>query len=186
VSRPAATNTSVEATPAAPSAAAAAAARLAGEAAATEPAAAPPPAAPSAAGPLPGRDELTLQWTDQILPKLKGLPKAIYAPGRFVDSENGNAVYALPSTTPLAKGEQYRAEVEAALARHFGRPVPLKLIADKPEVDRSRPAISDTGPHEEELYDPAELVDAPPENARTGMDKLVEAFPGAELLDEQN
>jgi hypothetical protein len=129
---------------------------------------------------------LTLQWADQILPKLKGLPKAIYAPGRFIDSENDSAVFALPSTTPLAKGEQYRAEVEAALARHFGRPVPLKLIADKPEVDRSRPVASDAGPYEEEVYDPAELVDAPPENARTGMDKLVEAFPGAELLDEQN
>jgi DNA polymerase III subunit gamma/tau len=186
VNRPAATSAPVAATPAAPSAAASAAARLAGEAAATEPNAAPQPAAAVPTGPLPGRDELTLQWTDQILPKLKGLPKAIYAPGRFVDSENGSAVYALPSTTPLAKGEQYRAEVEAALARHFGRPVPLKLIADKPEVDRSRSATSDAGPYEEEVYDPAELVDAPPENARTGMDKLVEAFPGAELLDEQN
>ena len=188
VNRPAATSAPVAATPpiAAPSAAATAAARLAGEATAAEPTAAAPAGAAVAAGPLPGRDELTLQWTDQILPKLKGLPKAIYAPGRFVDSENGSAVYALPSTTPLTKGEQYRAEVEAALARHFGRPVPLKLIADKPEVDRSRPATTDAGPFEEEVYDPAELVDAPPENARTGMDKLVEAFPGAELLDEQN
>jgi DNA polymerase III subunit gamma/tau len=182
VNRPAATSTPVAATPPTPSAAATAAARLAGEAATTE----APPTSTVATGPLPGRDELTLQWADQILPKLKGLPKAIYAPGRFIDSEHGSAVYALPSTTPLAKGEQYRAEVEAALARHFGRPVPLKLIADKPEVDRSRPAPSEATPYEEEVYDPAELVDAPPENARTGMDKLVEAFPGAELLDEQN
>lgn len=186
VNRPAATSVPVAATPAAPSAAAAAAARLAGEAAATEPTVATEPAAALATGPLPGRDELTRQWADQILPKLKGLPKAIYAPGRFIDSEKGSAVYAFPSTTPLAKGEQYRAEVEAALARHFGRPVPLKLIADKPEVDRSRTATSDATPYEDEVYDPAELVDAPPENARTGMDKLVEAFPGAELLDEQN
>jgi DNA polymerase III subunit gamma/tau len=186
VNRPAAASAPVAATPSAPSSAAAAAARLAGEAAATEPTASPSPAAIVTSGPLPGRDELTLQWADQILPKLKGLPKAIYAPGRFIDSENDSAVFALPSTTPLAKGEQYRAEVEAALARHFGRPVPLKLIADKPEVDRSRPVASDAGPYEEEVYDPAELVDAPPENARTGMDKLVEAFPGAELLDEQN
>jgi DNA polymerase III subunit gamma/tau len=188
VNRPAATSTPVAATPptAAPSAAAAAAARLAGQAAATEPTPAAPPTTAVTSGPLPGRDELTLQWADQILPKLKGLPKAIYAPGRFVDNDNGSAVYALPSTTPLAKGEQYRAEVEGALARHFGRPVPLKLIADKPEVDRSRPAPIDAGPYEEEVYDPSELVDAPPENARTGMDKLVEAFPGAELLDEQN
>jgi DNA polymerase III subunit gamma/tau len=185
VNRPAAASAPVAAAPSAPSAAAAAAARLAGEAAASEPTA-PTPVAPATTGPLPGRDELTLQWADEILPKLKGLPKAIFAPGRFVDSENGSAVYALPSTTPLAKGEQYRAEVEAALARHFGRPVPLKLIADKPEVDRSRPAPIDAGPYEEEVYDPSELVDAPPENARTGMDKLVEAFPGAELLDEQN
>jgi DNA polymerase III subunit gamma/tau len=186
VSRPAATSATVAAAPPTPSAAATAAARLAGEAATTEPTASLTPAAAATTGPLPGRDELTLQWADQILPKLKGLPKAIYAPGRFVDSENGSAVYALPSTTPLAKGEQYRAEVEAALARHFGRPVPLKLIADKPEADRSRPAPTDAGPFEEEVYDPSELVDAPPENARTGVDKLVEAFPGAELLDEQN
>ena len=186
VNRPAATSAPVAATPPTPSAAATAAARLAGEAAATEPTASPPPAVAAATGPLPGRDELTRQWADQILPKLKGLPKAIYAPGRFIDSEKGSVVYAFPSTTPLAKGEQYRAEVEAALARHFGRPVPLKLIADKPEVDRSRTATSDATPYEDEVYDPAELVDAPPENARTGMDKLVEAFPGAELLDEQN
>ncbi len=186
VNRPATTSTPVAAAPSTPSAAATAAARLASEAAAIEPPVSPQPAVAVATGPLPGRDELTLQWADHILPKLKGLPKAIYAPGRFIDSESGSAVYALPSTTPLAKGEQYRAEVEAALARHFGRPVPLKLIADKPEVDRSRPTTTDAGPYEEEVYDPAELVDAPPEIARTGMDKLVEAFPGAELLDEQN
>jgi DNA polymerase III subunit gamma/tau len=168
--------TPAPAAPSAPSPAAAAAARLSASDV-------PSPAATTGAPPT--RDELVLQWTDNVLPKLKGLAKAYYSPGRFIDSEGGVALFALPSTMPVAKCEQYRAEVEAALARHFGRPVPMRLVGDK-EPER-KPVATDYPAVEDEVYDPSELVDAPPGDApATGVDRLVEAFPGAELLEERD
>ena len=163
-------------TPTVPSPAAVTAARLSGDDQ-------PTPVVPSKAPPT--RDELVLQWADNVLPKLKGLAKAYYSPGRFVDSEDGVAIFALPASMPVTKCEQYRAEVEAALARQFGRPVPIRLRTDK-EPER-KPVASDYPSFEDEVYDPSELVDAPPGDApATGVDRLVEAFPGAELMEERD
>ncbi len=72
------------ATPSAPSPAAAAAARLS---------ASDQPTVVATTGAPPTRDELVLQWADNVLPKLKGLAKAYYSPGRFIDSEGGVAVF---------------------------------------------------------------------------------------------
>ena len=95
------------------------------------------------------------------------------------------AIFALPASMPVTKCEQYRAEVEAALARQFGRPVPIRLRTDK-EPER-KPVASDYPSFEDEVYDPSELVDAPPGDApATGVDRLVEAFPGAELMEERD
>jgi DNA polymerase III subunit gamma/tau len=130
---------------------------------------------------------LTLQWADHILPKLRGFAKAYFAPGRFSEHADGKATFVVPATMPMAKCEQFRGDVEAALAAHFGRPIPMRLVADQPEPPkRGSGSNNDLPTYEEEYYDPSELVDAPPGGApATGADRLLEAFPGAELLDEK-
>ena len=80
-----------------------------------------------------------------------------------------------------------------ALAQHFGRPVPLELVADDGGAAPAPEAAS--GPGEPtpvagadsadvEAVDLDELTDAP--DASTGtLAQLQDAFPGAELVEEQ-
>ena len=68
-----------------------------------------------------------------------------------------------------------KADVEAALAAHFGIKVPLQLVVDPGGPSREAP---------EEPVDLDALTDAPPDN-RTGVDHLTAAFPGAEVVEDQ-
>ncbi|MGH9054798.1 MAG: hypothetical protein ACRDYY_02845, partial [Acidimicrobiales bacterium] len=143
------------------------------------------PAAPAAAGPspppaLPSRDELTIAWGDSILPSLRPGVKAYLSAGRFIGVDPDAALYAVPDRGLLARAEPLRPEVEAALAAHFGRAVPLRLVLDDgagPHGGRgSAPAAEVSDPSE---YDVSELVDA--EGAVLSPEqRLLEAFPGAE------
>jgi DNA polymerase-3 subunit gamma/tau len=152
-------------------------------------AAAPAPAAGGAA--VPGRDELTLAWGDAVLDALPRGTKAIYSTGRFVDGDGSAAVFALANAPTRDHCEKKRAEVERALAAHFGRPVPLRLVTDAEVGVAPAPASGGRGraappPPEEELEDIGdvhELADAP--DAGDGAQRLAAAFPGAELLEEE-
>jgi len=147
--------------------------------------AAPRPA--GTAGPasgLPTREELTRAWGDGLLQALPPRPRARFRTGRFVAVEADAAVFALPNATHLGYCEEVRSEVEAQLAAHFGRPVPLRLVVDDDpvpgvggepgpggqrgralappagpehpeEADRQRGG--DLGPEEEALLDPEVL-----------------------------
>lgn len=157
----------------------------------TQPAPEPPAAASAtAAAPataaaehLPSREELTLAWGDTILAALGGPAKARFAAGRFVDVADGAAVFALPNDVHRARCEDVRAEVEKALAAHFGRAVPLRLVVDRdavrPPADDPRPVPP---PVPDEPVDLSELVDAPAEPPRSAAQRLAEAFPGAEVV----
>jgi DNA polymerase-3 subunit gamma/tau len=145
-----------------------------------EPEAPTAPAAPT--GPLPTRDELTLAWGDHVLASLRGsAAKARFAGGRFVAVEDGAAVFGLPNAVHRDRCEECRTDVEAALAAHFGRPVPLRLVVDTgpvaPPADSSSHLPEDDGP-----VDVHDLVDAPAETV-TGVDRLTQAFPGAQLIE---
>ena len=117
------------------------------------------------------------------MPRLKGMAKAIYLPGRFVAADATNATFALPSPQQVAKCEEYRAEVEAALAAQFHRPVPLRLVVDDGRAGR-RPAARPAAVAPDDEIDLAELVDAPPGSVPSSLDRLTQAFPGAQLIDE--
>jgi DNA polymerase-3 subunit gamma/tau len=149
---------------------------------------APPTPTPEPATDLPTRDQLTLAWGDAILAKLPGPARARFAAGRFTSVTDGQAVFALPNAIHMTRCEEYRAHVEEALAAHFGRRVPLKLIVDGGEAPLGAIDGGPTSPEGDpvdEVIDPAELRDAPPDN-RTGLDRLTEAFPGAELLEGED
>ena len=138
----------------------------------------PPPAQPGSAapaGPLPSREALTIAWGDTILPGLRPGVKVYVSAGRFVGVDDA-AIFALPDKGLLSRAEPNRAEVEGALAAHFGRPVPLRLVLDEPDAPGARPEPPPADLSEVDLDD---LEDAPvallsPEQ------RLLEAFPGAE------
>jgi DNA polymerase-3 subunit gamma/tau len=145
----------------------------------------PAPIAPAATGTLPTRDELTVAWADAVVPKLKGMAKALFLPGRFVGETDGRMAFAVANDPHRKRAEPYRAEVEATLAAHFGRPVPLTLVLD--EGQRSAPVERHTARRSddtEEAIDPAELVDAGPQPSDGGIERLTRAFPGAEVIEE--
>ncbi|MEY2404738.1 MAG: polymerase subunit gamma/tau [Acidimicrobiaceae bacterium] len=171
--------------------------RLTAPAAAATPRQAAPAAAPAASsGELPSRDELTLAWGDVLLGKIPRAAKARYASGRFVEVGGKGAVFAVPNAPHMAKCEEFREAVEHVLAEHFGRAVPLVLTIDTAAPPPAAPrapavpapsarAVKIVEEPEEEIIDVHELEDAPPDK-RTGLDQLADAFPGAELLPEEN
>jgi DNA polymerase-3 subunit gamma/tau len=132
-------------------------------------------------GTMPSRDELTLAWGDRILPGLRPAVKVYVASGRFL-SVGDTAVYAVPDRGLLARAQAGRAEVEAALSAHFGRPIPLELVLD--EGSLTGPATGDPVPPEADREDPADYHLADLEDAPAGVispeQRLMEAFPGAE------
>ena len=145
---------------------------------------APPPAGgpPPVPGPaegrapaLPSRDDLTKAWGDRVLRALSARAKGYLGSGRFLAVEPDGAVYAVANQQVLGRALESKAEAERALASHFGRPVPLKMIVDPggPPSDAPVDADEDLGREELEHLEDAEAVISPEQ-------RLMEAFPGAE------
>ncbi|MEZ5249735.1 MAG: hypothetical protein R2713_11120, partial [Ilumatobacteraceae bacterium] len=107
-----------------------------------------------------------------------------------------------------AKCEQHRADVERVAAGLVGAPVPIVVVTDaSPRPDdhdhdlgRGHPDDHhDAGDHTapvvplrpaapppaDEDIDLHDLVDAPPASVVSPIDRLAQAFPGSELLDER-
>jgi DNA polymerase-3 subunit gamma/tau len=146
---------------------------------------------------FPTRDELVQVWGDDLLAKLPSRARVRYRVGRFVATEGGAAVFALPNETHRAYCEELRGDVEAVLGERFGTAVALRLVVDDeeggdpPGVRVSQPvATSSTDsrrpPGEEALepdfLDPA-VFEAETEPAGAGPspeERIKLAFPGAE------
>ena len=135
-------------------------------------------------GALPSRDTLTTAWADAVLPKLKPRVKGLFASGRFISVEDGTAVFALQYESHISLAAPVKPDVEAALAAHFGVPVPLRLVVDPGGPAKDQPSSASAAPDEpEEPVDLNELTDAPPDN-RTGIDHLNAAFGDVEVVED--
>jgi DNA polymerase-3 subunit gamma/tau len=138
-------------------------------------------------GELPSREELTMAWPDRVLPALSQTAKVRFGPGRFVGVEDGAALYGFPNAHYVGRGEAVRAEVEAALAQHFGRPVPIRIVIDEQAEPPPSPGVvrapDPSSPTDDEAIDLTDLVDAT-DLAETSVDRVTAVFPGAELIDE--
>ena len=128
---------------------------------------------------MPTRDELTLAWGDRVVDGLSPRAKSRFRVGRFVDGEAGTPTFALPNAIHRDRCEEVRAEVEAALAAHFGRPVPLRLITEE-----QAPAHAIALPPEDESIDLDDLQDAPASELRSPVDHVLQAFEGATVVEE--
>lgn len=135
---------------------------------------------PSGDGALPSRETLTAAWGDAVLKTLRPRVRGLFGSGRFVSVEEGVAIYGFEGAPLRDMAEDVRPEVEVALAAHFGRTVPLRLVVAATGV---APAGGGGSSDEEEPPDLTTLSDAPPD-ARGPMDHLSAAFPGAEVVDE--
>ncbi len=146
-------------------------------------------------GSLPTRDELTLAWGDTLLGSLSARAKPRFASGRFVRVDDDAAVFGLPNKIHAAKCEEMRGDVEAVLAAHFGRPVPLRVIIDAggpPPADPQGQTPAGQGSVEgadgvddDDVgagIDPSELTDAD-DVAGTTAERISQAFPGAQLIE---
>jgi DNA polymerase-3 subunit gamma/tau len=138
------------------------------------------PAGPVRAG--PSRDELTKAWGDGVLQNLPGRVRSLLLTGRFIDSQDGFATFALPDPHLVTRAERVRVEAEAALAAKLGSAVRMRLV-----LDAGAKAVPEDGPYqsayegdEDPVYlDRDELVDAGPE-VFSPEQKLFDAFPGSE------
>lgn len=93
---------------------------------------------------IPSRDELVQVWGDGLLSSLPGRARARFRVGRFVETADGAAVFALPNETHRSYCEEVRLEVESVLAARFGTAVPLRLVVDEDSVEE--PLRSEPGP----------------------------------------
>jgi len=139
------------------------------------------PGPPAPAAPAPG--DLAALWEDQVVPGLKGITKALFKMGRVVGTDDGTLSLGLENTPALNRCQEKKDEAEAALAAAAGRPVRLELVvvgeaASGPRPERRPEPADDPG----EAIDPAELVDAPAQQL-TGVDRVTEAFPGAQIVE---
>ena len=167
----------------------------------TEPVAHPsevsPSTVPTSSVPFPTRDQLVQDWGDHVIGRLRPKAKALYQAGRFVAADGERAQFGLPNEIHRNRCEDMRAEVEAALADQFGRPVPLVLV-----VDGAPPPSVPTGGHHPDAPDAPAAAPAPPPAARdddvedladfdaddlevaeidnSAEARLLQAFPGAE------
>jgi DNA polymerase-3 subunit gamma/tau len=142
----------------------------------SEPAPVDPPPAPSPApaGP-PAAPELRAAWP-AVTDRLKGVAKGMFREGHIDLDDGGSVVLTVSAGPPADLLEARRPELEKALAAHFGRQIPVRVV-----IGAAAPA-GGADAADDEPVDVDELEDAP--SAGSGVDRLAEAFPGAELVDE--
>ena len=147
----------------------------------------PPAPAATATGELPTRDELTLAWGDTLLSKVPRAAKPRYAGGRFVAvDEQRRGVRASERGAPVpVRGTSGRGRAGAVRPLRAARPVGTRDrrrchgrrgpdVARPRSTSRSRRSSTSTN-----------SKNAPPDK-RTDVDRIAAAFPGAELVQEED
>src|SRR5829696_1292790 len=151
--------------------------------------------------------QVGISWQANILPSLKKpMARALYSAGHFVGERDGTLVFGLPNDKHRQRCEEFRPDVEAAIAQHVGAPVKLTLIVDtsSPHEDTLAPVVQLRGGNtssaatgssvavgpapaaeaEDDDIDIDDLVDAPPGTVKTPEDRLADAFPGSVFVEE--
>ncbi len=169
------------------------------------PTAAAPAAAPSS--PSAAAERAVAVWATEVMPALKSFPRAIFAATKLVGVRDGMVAIAAPNEPHRQKCQQHLPDVEAALQKVIGEPVKLVLSVDSRVDDGSddksgdgTPDISNAGdattrgnvvqmkrpaaPPADEEIDLNDLVDAPLEAVLSPEQRLAQAFPGSQIIDE--
>ena len=153
----------------------------------TPAAAAPPGNAPAVAAAATDDDQIPSLFETQVRPALRGMAKAIYMGAHVGTMSGGALVISFAGEPHRVRAEEYRRDVEKALAAAAGRTVALSLVVDQGtasddnvvQLKRAEPAQAD------EDIDTGDLVDVPPDAIVSPIDRLTQAFPGSEIIEER-
>jgi DNA polymerase-3 subunit gamma/tau len=133
------------------------------------------------------------RWGGEIKPTLKGFARAMYSNISVLGERNGALAIGVSNETHRAKCEEHRKDVEAAIAAVVGGKVSVQLVVLNAPVDHEggtgdvAPLVrrAPGGPSaEEESIDLDDLVDVPAEAVVSPIDRLTQAFPGSQLVEE--
>jgi len=124
------------------------------------------------------------------------MARAVFAPVELVGATASTVTLRVPGSMPRAKCEAHRPTVESALSEFAGHPLVVEFVDDdgsgpRPDDDPGRddpaappaPLAADLLPADDEV-DLDDLIDAAPTSVRSPIDRLAEAFPGSELIEE--
>lgn len=144
-------------------------------------------------------------WGSQVMTSLKSLPRAIYAATKVLGVRGGMVAIAAPNEAHRLKCQQHLPDVEAVLLKVVGAPVKLVLSVydssaenNDDSDDNVKGGTSNDGtsnanvihlkrpaaPPPDDEVDLDDLVDAPPEAVVSPVDRLAQAFPGSQIIDE--
>ncbi len=138
----------------------------------------------SAGEPNPDLSRITAIFTDNVLTQLKGVAKALFSHGRVVALNGNQVVFAVENGPTRERAEKFTGPVEAALTAQTGQAMTLRLVteADAGSLGATAPTAAEVLEDESEIMaevDQLEVADV----AVSGIEKLTQAFPGAQLLD---
>jgi DNA polymerase III subunit gamma/tau len=129
----------------------------------------------------PTSADLTREWESQVCPALKGMARALYTPVDVVGGDGATVTIAVPNATHRTKCEQHRAEVEQAWLAATGRAVTIELVVGDGAGDEQPAAVSPLTPASYDEIEP--LDDGPAAAMPSAIERLAQAFPGAELVE---
>jgi DNA polymerase-3 subunit gamma/tau len=172
---------------------------------------APTPSSPEVHQPesivLPSGDPEDV-WERHVRPNLKPFVRALYSAGTFTRHDlaadrSGDWHFSVPNSQHGDKCEEHRRVVETALSTAWGAPVRVVISVGGSQrggrditgqipgpsalgqAEDEAPATSQvTQQNQETEIDLDDLRDAPPEAMLSPVDRLAQAFPGAELIDD--
>ena len=124
----------------------------------------------------------------QVRPALRGMTKAIYMGAHVGAMAGGALVIGFAGEPHRVRAEEYRVEVEKALAASAGRRIPLSLVVDHATADHDDNVVHMKRPEPaqaDEDIDTGDLVDVPPDAIVSPIDRLTQAFPGSEIIEER-
>jgi DNA polymerase-3 subunit gamma/tau len=151
-----------------------------------------PSAAPAAAanGGGSAATRAVAVWATDIMPGLKSLPRAIYAATRLIGERDGAVVVGAPNEAHRDRCRQHQKELDIAIRAAIGESVSVTLVVDgesshdDTSSDGVETPVQRTSPPPDDEVDMSDLVDVPPESVLSPTDRLLQAFPGSQMVDE--
>ena len=132
-------------------------------------------------------DSANFAYETLVRPSLKGMAKAMFLGGKGLGVRDGVFVIGFSGDAHRNRANDYRGDVERAMAAALGQPIAVSLVVDGSAHDPDDNVVqlqAAPAPPPDDEVDLTDLVDAPPESIVSPIDRIGLAFPGSELMDE--
>ncbi len=125
-------------------------------------------------------DAISAVWADNILAGVPRRASVRFAGGTLINDGAEGFAIAFPNQIHADRCKDVRGEIDAALSKHFGQAVPMRLTVQGIQAAPADPGPVDTF-EEAASISLDELTDA--DEASDGAGRLTQMFPGAERVD---